>query len=356
MSNKKQDKQVETTTTVEEKAPEVVAEKATEGVAVAPTQSTALAQMTPVEALAERLPARYRDDVILMVRPTPTQLAGIVRALPENEQQKMLDLIRKLNPKKQGAHTERTGFSPTVVKINQGTGTDPLRPADLPAGHYYTSDSRSLGKKFEGAVLGFYEGRILWPPQGEKGSDSSNSKVPLCVSMDRMKGSRYGECTSCPKAGMQYNQGGCARDVVVFLVDKAMTGIYELHYSKTSESSGNALVKIISKSESLWDRWISFTAEERKEDSRRWFVQKAAPMTEGEMATPKTLHPLFEELSKIVDFDVFYSGLANIYDRAKNSHEAGLGGAGEQANTANESSLGLTDAPADYSGSGSGNV
>lgn len=320
------------------------------GVALAPVQPTALATRSPAEDLAERLPARYRDDVILLERPTPSSMVRIVRQLPEADQQRMLDLIRKLNPKKQGAHTERTGFTPTVVKINQGTGTDPLRPADLPAGHYYTSDSRSLGKKFEGVVLGFYEGRVLWPPQDE------GSKVPLCTSMDRAQGSRYGACASCPKANQQYRDGGCTRDVVVWFVDKAMSGIYELHYAKTSEGSGNALVKIITKGEYLWDRWISFTAEERKEDNRRWFVQKATPVTEGETATPKTIHPLLEELSRILDFDVFYTGLAHVYDRAKSSSDAGVGSGGAAANTADESMLGLGDAPADYSGEGSGNV
>jgi hypothetical protein len=324
----------------------VVAEQSTPNMALA-------APANPMLALAERLPARYKDDVVLMVRPSPSALAGIVQKLPATDQERMMELIRKLNPKKQGAHTERTGFAPTIVRLFQGTGDDPLRPADLPPGHFYTSDSRALGKNFVGAVLGFYEGRILWPPQGQKGEGSS--KVPLCVSMDRVKGSRYGECGTCPKANMQYNQGGCTRDVCVYLLDKGMTGIYELHFSKTSEGAGNALIKVITKSENIWDRWITFSTEERKEEGRRWFVQKATPVTEGETATNKGLHDLFVGLSKVLDCDVYFPGLANTYDRAKSSTEAGVA-EGTPANTADESMLGLGGANPDYSGGSSGNV
>ena len=341
-----------------------------ETTALAKTEDTSLAAVSPdidaTKLLASRLPARYKGDVLMLKRPSPVDLFNIVEALPKDKQDKMLELVRKINPKKQGLHTTRQGFNPTQIRVYQGTGTDLARPKNTLKGDFYTADSRVIGNKFTGAVLAAFEGRIMWPQRPEKGQPAAEgtpaSKAPLCYSLDRLEGSRYGACANCPNSQKQYNQGGCAREVVVYLMDEDMTGVYELRFSKTSEGAGNALLKILQKSENPWDRWFVFESAERQEKDYNWMVQKVAPVNDvkdpTKNNTPKDLHPLFLSLSKVIDFDVYYSGLADVYDRSKSSAEAGIGG-GSAADTADEKALlapGGGDDNPDYSGGAAKNV
>lgn len=277
------------------------------------------------KALAERLPARYKEDVLFMVRPSPEQLVSIVESLPAESQAKMMDLVRKTRPKKQGAHTSREGFSPTQLRVFQGTGNDPAKPAKLPPGNFYTADSRDMGDSIDGVVLGFYEGRTMWPAR----DGSSEVKGPLCYSLDQKMGSKYGSCEQCPNAERKYTDGGCGRDVTVWFLDREITGIYELKFSKSSTANGIALVKVLNKANNIWDRFIVIKNDERTEGDRRWFVTKATPLVDlknpAASDTPKEMHALYEALSRLLDSDVYYPALASVYDSAKNSNHIGGG-------------------------------
>jgi hypothetical protein len=291
--------------------------------ALVPVQAAAIEPVSAVsanKALADRLPARYREDVLFMVRPTPEQLIGIVERLSPDNQARVVELVRKTRPKKQGAHTSKEGFSPTQLRVFQGTGNDPAKPAKLPPGNFYTVDSRDMGDTIDGVILGFYEGRTMWPPRD---SGSSDSKGPLCYSLDRKMGSRYGDCDSCPNANKKYNEGGCGREVTIWFVDRELTGIYELKFSKSSMGGGDALTRILSKADNLWDRYFTIKNDERTEGDRRWFVTKATPVVDAKnpaaQNTPKEIHPLYEALSRLLDSDVYFPALASVYDSAKGS-------------------------------------
>jgi hypothetical protein len=265
--------------------------------------------------LAERVPVDKKDDVLFLSRPSPTQLAELVSSLPEKYADKMMEIVRKTRPKKQGAHSNRTGFSPVGVRLYQGTGSDPLRPPKMSPGEFYSADSRVLGDKLEVAILGFYEGRTLWPLR------DSGDKNPICWSWDRKMGTKYGECAKCPNASKKYTDGGCAVDMTFWFMDLDMTGIYSFTFSKTSYGSGTALAKVIGKSENIWDRVIRLETQERTEKDKRWYVVKASPIIDAKNPdagnTPRELHPLFEAMSKLLDADVYYPQLADVYDRAK---------------------------------------
>lgn len=321
--------------------------------ALVPTSATETA-VEPVsavsanKALADRLPARYREDVLFMVRPTPDQLVGIVEKLPGDSQAKMIELVRKTRPKKQGAHMSREGFSPTQLRVFQGTGNDPAKPAKLPPGNFYTVDSRDMGDSIDGVILGVYEGRTMWPSR----DSGSSEKGPLCYSLDRKMGSRYGDCEACPNASKKYNEGGCGRDVVIWFVDRELTGIYELKFSKSSMGGGDALVKIVNKADNLWDRFFSIRNEERTEGDRRWFVTKAIPVNDPKNPaasnTDRALHPLYEALSRLLDSDVYFPALANVYDQAK-SGGGGGGNVGRKLSADEAALLGNDAGTPDYS-------
>lgn len=298
-----------------------------ETTALAPAPASDGSWLSTARQLAERVPLSKRDDVLMSSRPSPSQLMDLVSALPAGAQESMADLVRKTNPKKQGAHGSRMGFRPTAVKLYQGTGNDPVRPPKMSSGEFYSADSRVLGEKLDIAILGFYEGRTLWPAR------DSGEKNPLCWSWDRQMGSRYGECSSCPMASKRTNEGGCGSDITFWFVDLAMTGLYSLTFSRTSYGAGSALQKIITKSENIWDRVIRLETQERTVGDKRWYVIKASPVIDVKNPklgdTDRALHPMFRAMSQILDADVYYPNLAEVYDRAKGAPEASAGAEGE---------------------------
>lgn len=326
-------------------------------VPAAPTAVAPAADVSPEfaarKALAMRLPPEVRPRVLALKRPSPAELTDIVMKLPEAAQEAMMTLVSKTNPEKQGLHSSRNGFEPTSLRIYQGTGNDPTRPKQTIPGQFYSADSRVVGEKFNAVPLAIYEGQILWPP---KDSGEKESKAPICVSVDRITGSKYGACGTCPLAPehRQYTQGGCMREITVYLLDEALTSIYELKFNKTSEGAGRALMGVMKKSNNLWDRWFTFETKERVDKDKKWFIIQTGPVADASKAnTPLAYHPLFTALSKVIDTDIYYTQLANIHDRAKSSAEAGGAAAGGEAagSTFDEKAFlkGDTEAAPDYS-------
>lgn len=303
--------------------------------ALAPLDDLTPAQLARAaqKELAERLPARYREDVLFLERPSPESLMNLVDALPEEIQAPMRDMMRKTRPRKKGMNTTNEGFSPTELRLYQGTGNDPIRPAKLPPGEFYSTDSKARGSSITGVVLGIYQGRTLWPPREQGGG--GGGKAPLCHSLDRLEGSRYGSCLSCPNADKPYNDGGCTRDVVVWFMDEDASGIFELRFSKTSLGAGEALLKILQKGDNIWDRWITFETQERTEKDRRWYVIKATPVSD--LKNPENnntnleLHDVYDALASVLLADVYYPKLAVVYDRSKTSTDSPVNGGGGAA-------------------------
>jgi len=314
---------------------------------------TALARTEEMEkklALAEKLPPGYREEVLALDRPTPERLGEIVAALPAGAQERVLALVHKTRPKKQGMHRSYENFLPIDMKLFQGTGPDPLRPRNCVPGQFYTAESKNMETPFEGAVIGFYQGRTLWPPR-QQGDGAA--QVPICASLDRKMGSKYGDCQSCPFPGKKWKEGGCVREVVVFLVDREMTGIFCLRFTRTSTPAGEALVKLLARGEEVYARWIRFESAERTDETNRYYVIKASPVIDQKHPdneyVPKELHKLFAALSQMLDADVYYPTLAGIYGRAETAQE----GVSAEGETLNEGELageeGKAADSADYS-------
>ncbi len=201
-------------------------------------------------------------------------------------------------------------------------------------GHFYTGESKAIKPPTKMAVLGGWVGRTLWPPKSAPGGggDAKTSKAPLCVSYDRKIGSKYGECHTCPFENKPYNQDGCTREVGLFLIDEGLTNIFELRLSKTSASAGENLLKVLSKGDAPWGWWVTVGVEERKEvkegKNARWFVWSLKKSTE--VVSP-ALNDIFTQFSQLLDLDVFYPRLADVYERKETSGQSGAGPKGDTA-------------------------
>jgi hypothetical protein len=285
---------------------------------------TTTAITTPIDAqkaLAAKLPPAYRDRVMLLQRPTASSLIEEVSKLPEEFQERVRGLVLKANPNKPGAHTSRSRFSPTPIRLYHGTGKDDARPKNTIPGQFYTKTSTVLGEEFTGLVFNFFEGRILWPSRD--GSSVSNN--PICVSFDREVGSNKsrmtagGKCAECPKAKEKYNAGGCMKEVTFYVIDKDFTDIYEVKFNKSSVSYGEKLADALKRSENIWDRWVTFESVERTRGDVRWFEMQARPVANpknpADNFTPKELHRTLQMFCDMLDADVYYPSLAASYSK-----------------------------------------
>lgn len=283
--------------------------------ALATTGSNSLALNT---ALAARLPEQYQDAVMTMERPSPAGMMQLIAALPAEWQEKAAGMVRRMRPQKQGVHTRGGGFKIAEIRLYQGTGSDPARPAKMAPGGFYTDDSREIETPFIGAVLSIHETRTMWPPR----DGSVESKGPICYSLDAVNGTRYGLCSSCPNSEKRTNEGGCGQEIVVYVVDRAMTGIYAMKFAKTSLREGRKLIRLVQGSDEIWSRWLSFSEQEYKEGSKRWFGYKVGAVESknvDETYVSKPLDPVFRAFSQALDAEVYYPSLAEMYDRIKSS-------------------------------------
>jgi hypothetical protein len=294
----------------------------TSAIVAAPPTALDASISAQTKLLAERVGPMYEEDVLLTPRPSPKDMISLVGTLSADIQTKVLKLIQKANPKKQGAHGSKTGFTPTAIRLYQGTGNDAMRPVDMIPGQMYAADSTIIGKEFIGVPVMYFEGRIMWPKKDPAGGDTVSA--PLCHSFDRKTGSKYGVCAKCPNEA--WGQG-CSEEVTIYFVDQNITALYEMKFSKTSQGAGKAIVNAVSKATNLWDRWISVTMEVRVDGSKKWWVFKAAPVADAKNPanneTPKELHPLFDAFSRVITHDIFFTGIADVNDRLKGSADAG---------------------------------
>ena len=309
-------------TVVATEAIAVQAAPATTAVAVAEPQvrwqTTLAKRLTDNTLYDDTALANIKDDVLMLKRPTMDDLNKILAQFPVEQQDAVMEMMRKLNPKKQGDHSARSGFTPTLIKVNQGVGDDALRPETCPVGHFYTGSGDILGSSFSATILSFYEGRTLWP-----GRDEGGGKGPICSSMDRVVGSKYGACGACPFSSKMVTEGGCGRDVHVYLLDKGLTGVYEMIFSRTSTKSGESLVKLAKKSSEVYDRWYTFSNEKRVDGDKRWYIPKATPSADPKDAVTSPAHKKLAMLfSQWIDADVYWPGRAGVLERYKSAGES----------------------------------
>jgi hypothetical protein len=287
----------------------------------APAQVTAVAVATAEtwqSKLADRMKLAptdpVREDILSLRQPAASEFMALVESFPAEKRSNVLNLIGRMKPK-QGDHSSKTGFSPMPLKLYQGTGDDPNRPSDCPVGTFYAPFTK-MGSSFKGLVLGVIQGRTLWPPRDE-------GKAPVCSSVDRVTGSKYGSCQTCAYSSKKTTEGGCGSDTVVYLLDQNLTGIYELRFMSTSAPAGNTLVKALKNANTLWGYWVTFSNEKRTNGDKKWHILKAEPVMDHNEAPPAYLDPLCSLFSQLIDALIYWPQRAMVMERLSSNALSG---------------------------------
>jgi len=247
--------------------------------------------------------------------PDPDKLDDIIFSLPDEMADPISNIMQRMNPQRKGIVSSSSQPEFTELRLFQGPGADPNRPDNAIPGQFYLSSKENVGPVFEGTVLAIWEGRTMW---GDR-SDDGAPRMPICTSMDRKRGSHYGNCESCPNRPWKDNKPQkCANDVVAFMLMKDLKDIVLVRFQRTSEPAGRQLMKLVKRGRMPWLRWYSIDTESRtsqNDKSIRWFVMQVKPIEEEKV--PKELHPFCDAMCTAAERDYIYSGIARIYKQAQ---------------------------------------
>lgn len=258
----------------------------------------------------------YHHRLQTVQRPTLKDLMKILHEIPEEYQEKVTALLRRMDPNRPGLYLADSKQQPTELRLYQGTGNDPNRPENCRVGHFYYTTKQNVGASFTGTVIALWEGRTLWPGPNDPRT------APICSSMNRVMGSRFGLCETCPSRPWRNGQKtDCNDDVVVYMLPDTLDDIILVRFSRTSAPTGRQLASYASKSIVPWQRFYRLTASERQGQGKKniqWHVMKVEP---AEEKVPFELLDLCAALCAMASHDLILPGLARIYDQAHGADE-----------------------------------
>lgn len=254
--------------------------------------------------------ANYFDRIRKLVKATPEDLLELLAKLPPEMEESVTELIKKMDPNRPGLYMADEGQPQlTELRVYQGTGTDPYRPDSTRPGEYYLTSKVNVGKEFVGAVIALWQGRTMWP------EDNDKARRPICNSMDRRVGSKYGDCKTCMHRPWRDAQlQACGDDVVAFMLPKDLSDIVMVRFQRTSAKTGGLLTTFARKDLVPWQRWFKLTTLENTRDTRRWFTLVVNPVEDERV--PIELTPFCALLEKMASHDFIMPGIGRIYRSA----------------------------------------
>lgn len=316
------------------------------GIAVVETPITVAKNGTAVvdaAALAVPVERTWFDDLpkpikaLFAASPAPEEgeLTAMVENLPQAERENFEALIESLNPVREGFVSSRADFRIPRATLYHGVGDDPARPAAAPVGSVYTADGLVLaawdktqarqlkiGQTFEAAIILIEETRTLKMPRDKSKplppDIDPDSKAPICYSLDRQRGSRYGACAACPNrpyANGKWAPDSCTNDARVYFVLRGFKGIYSINLKGASMKKA---VQVIQRQKGRpWDVWYDIGLSEEKNELGRWFSLTATPHStdeapQGEL-TSQAARGVFRTLSRTVLHESYRTDLQSIY-------------------------------------------
>lgn len=323
-----------------EEAPVTTTTQETAPVAVEPVVEAAI-EPEPEAALAvpdwqDALPKPIRQLFEVMSAPEEGELDAMVVSLPEQDQEAFNSMIDNLNPVREGFVSARADFKIPLAKLYHGVGDDPARPATAPVGSVYTSDglvlaafneaqarSLKIGKTFKAAILQVLQTRQLRPSNDRSNVPpdmNPNSKAPICYSLDRVRGSRYGGCAACPHrpyANGKWAPDSCTDEVRIYFVLHGFKGIYAL--TVKGQSLKKAVEPIRRQKGRPWDVWFDLGVAEERNDKGRWFSLTATPHVtdDAPQGAPTTAaeRGVLRTLARLVLHEAYAPELRSVYDR-----------------------------------------
>jgi hypothetical protein len=264
-----------------------------------------------LESAPTRFMQKYADTLEEYTIPDTSTIQRMINDLPEDLQEKVAQIAQKLSGKRKGQFGEANTASITEVKLFQGTGNDPDKPDRQVPGEYYNTMKVNLGSSFVGTVIASVAGQSKWEKEG---------KIPECRSMDRVVGSKYGECSACPYRPWRDGQiQACQRDVLVYMIPETLDDVISVRFGKTSEAAGTRLRKLSGATLVPWAKWFKLTADEvikADDKTKRYYKMQVEPTGEY---VPTELSDFFDLICSLITTKYILPNTALIYQQAEDS-------------------------------------
>jgi hypothetical protein len=303
---------------------------------IAKVETAALA--APVEKTwLDELPKPVRMAIESSLPVEDGEMVALTEQLPDLERENFEDFVAKMNPLKEGIVVADAKFRVPSIRIYHGVGDDAGRPKLAPVGSTYTSDGKILSvwdkdqaellksaQFFKAAVVGLQEVRSWWKPRNKDyvlpPDVDPNSNAPICKSLDRKRGDRYGACPACPHrpyANGKYDSNSCTDEIQIYLVLEDFSGIYQMTLKGASiKNAVQPFRRALATMVKPWDRWFGFGLAEEKNAIGRWFSLTATPIMGNSGVVAPAQHNLLSVISRQVMNEVYRPALQSLYERS----------------------------------------
>jgi hypothetical protein len=278
-------------------------------------QPTGEANLVPV---SQEFNAEWGAFIIKLQErmPSDAEIETAVDLLPEEQQDAVFGFLNRMSGNKEGLVGDDGGPDITELRLYQGTGNDPLRPAKLPTGEFYLTTGDAIGEAFIATPLLIWKGSTMWPDANDGGSRGA----PECQTMDRKMGSAFGPCALCPNQPWKNGEPQkCTHDVLALMLKQDLSDIVLVRFSKTSEPAGKQLIKMSKRGLTLWSKWYRITSEEKTSatnKSHRWFNYQIAQEPGLEGKTPKEINDFCRMMSIQLQLRFLMPKIAWVYQQA----------------------------------------
>ncbi len=245
-----------------------------------------------------------------VLKPSTVDVQKAIKDMDPEMRAKVVALTKTMSKDRPGLYLSDDGPNFTELRLSQGSGNDPMRPENCPVGAMYLTTMKTVGKEFIGTVIALWEGRTLWPPRGD------SARMPICNSMDRKVGSKYGKCDSCPNRPWRTKNMDimCGDDVVAFMLPQDLSDIVMVRFQRTSAKAGKLLSKFAQNDLVPWERWFKLTTEKKTGSGDiRWYEYVVATQEE---LVPIELSQFCALMELSASHDLILPGFARIYQSA----------------------------------------
>lgn len=289
--------------------------------AIEKTDAT-LGALAPLTENNDVFAATYKEQLarVSVEIPTKMELQKIMDELPE-EYEALFEIVRKTMGSKRGVYSQESSPLFPELRVYQGTGNDPNRPEEMVPGQYYLTSKETVGKTFEGTILAIWSGRTMW---GDANAGES-TKMPICQSMDRKRGSAYGDCSVCPHRPWKDGKlQRCGNDVVAFMLSADLKDIVLVRFMKTSEPAGKQLLKFVRRSMEPWSRWYKLSTAVKvnpNDSTKRWYLMNVEPSEGDDSLVPEEIYPFCEAMCTSLEATYILPNMASIYRQGAEEEE-----------------------------------
>ncbi len=209
------------------------------------------------------------------IRDIPSKLSSLV--VSDDIKTKLVELASLTSGEVKGVEGVPQRFRVNEIRLRQPISNSPSIPTDCKPGQLYSTGSKSLGDKVDFIPILRHAQRKKW---------LEDSKLD-CLSIDGVKGSKYGKCKECPYS--VYEQGKpmpCSSGHTFFVVTPDLSALYRVDFQKSSAKAGQNILRR-TEPPALWGKIFTLSTEHKATAGRNYY--SLATRATGEKPSPEVM-------------------------------------------------------------------